>query len=112
MPILRSKAPLRISLAGGGTDVSPYPEQKGGAVLNCTIDKFAYATMRVDKDGRGRTRVRSLDYNLTVDYERGSHLAFDGKLDLVKAALRILHPNSSASPEAADSISLSLHSDA
>ena len=40
MAIFRSKAPLRISFAGGGTDVSPYPEEKGGAVLNCTIDKF------------------------------------------------------------------------
>ncbi|MHB1932224.1 MAG: GHMP kinase, partial [Thermoplasmata archaeon] len=112
MPILRSKAPLRISFAGGGTDVSPYPEQKGGAVLNCTIDKFAYASMQVDKDGQGRTRVRSLDYNLTVDYERGSHLVFDGKLDRVKAALRILHPGPDAGQTTADSITLALHSDA
>ncbi len=112
MPILRSKAPLRISFAGGGTDVSPYPEQKGGAVLNCTIDKFAYASMQVDKDGQGRTRVRSLDYNLTVDYERGSHLVFDGKLDLVKAALRILQPGPDAGQTTADSITLALHSDA
>ncbi len=52
MQILRSKAPLRISFAGGGTDVSPYPEEKGGAVLNCTIDKFAYVTLEAEP-GRG-----------------------------------------------------------
>ena len=63
--LIRAKAPLRISFAGGGTDVSPFAEQEGGAVLNTTIDKHAFATLEprdddiyhiVDLDGDAEAR--------------------------------------------------------
>jgi D-glycero-alpha-D-manno-heptose-7-phosphate kinase len=110
MAVFRSKAPLRISFAGGGTDVSPYPEERGGAVLNCTINKFAYATLEATPGDGGNVSVESLDYNLTINYHKASDLLYNGELDLVKATLksfRLPTPDGGK-----DALRLFLHSDA
>lgn len=50
--IYRSRAPLRLGLAGGGTDVSPFSEEQGGFVLNATVDLYAQAILEPRNDGR------------------------------------------------------------
>jgi len=86
--IIRSKAPLRLSFAGGGTDVPPYPQERGGVVLNATINKYAYSSLRPDAEAA--LTVKSLDYDVVAKYRTGADFDFNGQLDLVKAVARRL----------------------
>jgi len=85
--IVRSKAPLRVSFAGGGTDVPPYPKERGGVVLSSTINKFVYSSL-IPQKGRNEIKVNSLDYNTTVKYETEEDLQYNGKMDLVKSVIK------------------------
>jgi len=102
--LIRAKAPLRISFAGGGTDVPPYPEKEGGCVLNATINKYAYGTLRPREDNQ--IKIESLDFGISVNYDVDAELIYDGKLDLVKAAIKKLEGQDSTG------FNLFLHSDA
>ena len=50
--IIRSKTPLRLGLAGGGTDVSPFCDEFGGCVLNVTINMYSYCTLKPTKNNK------------------------------------------------------------
>jgi D-glycero-alpha-D-manno-heptose-7-phosphate kinase len=84
--VIRSKAPLRISFAGGGTDVPPYSSEQGGAVLSATVDRYAYCTIspRSDKE----ITIKSLDFGKVERWSaNGDMLRYDGNLDLIKAVV-------------------------
>jgi len=104
--IIRSKAPLRISFAGGGTDVLPYAAEQGGVVLSATIDKYAYGSLRQRND-RSIT-VQSLDYDIVAKYELDEEMRYDGELDLVKAVINVMCPGNGHS----NGWDFFLHSDA
>jgi D-glycero-alpha-D-manno-heptose-7-phosphate kinase len=79
---IRSRAPLRLGLAGGGTDVSPYCDEYGGAILNATIGHYAYATIEpLDNE---TVEFASSDQRATTHYTNVARLLPDGNLDLLK----------------------------
>jgi D-glycero-alpha-D-manno-heptose-7-phosphate kinase len=80
--IFRSRAPLRIGLAGGGTDVSPYSELYGGAVINTAISHFACAD--IETIDQKVFIIHSTDGNILLETPLNKTLPVDGTLDLVK----------------------------
>jgi D-glycero-alpha-D-manno-heptose-7-phosphate kinase len=102
--LIRVKAPLRISFAGGGTDVPPFPEREGGHVLTATINRHVFGTLR-PRDNH-RIQIESADLGLTLDYSVAAAKQYDGNLDLVKAAIYNLGGNNSSG------FDLFLHSEA
>lgn len=80
--IYRSKSPLRLGLAGGGTDVAPYSDIFGGAILNATISMYAYAT--IEPIAGNKIILNSIDNNTVVENESQGELKIDGTLDLLK----------------------------
>ena len=79
----RARAPLRIGLTGGGTDVDPYASKKGGAVFNSTINRYAYCTITPTDDHK--LSVHSTDYGKYEAYLDGGPLPLNGNMDLVKS---------------------------
>lgn len=86
--IIRSKAPLRLGLAGGGSDVSPYSDIYGGLILNATINLYAYCTIEETNDDC--IHINSIDSECDESYPLSSHLDIDGKAILIKGVFNRL----------------------
>jgi D-glycero-alpha-D-manno-heptose-7-phosphate kinase len=85
MKIVRSRAPFRISFAGGGTDIPPYCLEHGGQVMSSTINKYMYISMEITN--KEKIKVISHDLDEIGEFEVGDY-DLDGKFDLVKATLQ------------------------
>ena len=79
---IRSKSPLRIGFAGGGTDVSPYSDIYGGAILNATINLYAQTTIELLNEDK--IIIESIDRGETEEFETGVALSINGTNSLVK----------------------------
>ena len=84
--IIRARVPLRISFAGGGTDVSPYTDEYGGAVLNTTISRFATVSLKPRADSK--IVVNSIDFDKTVHYDLAEDFSLEGQFALIEGVIK------------------------
>ncbi len=95
--IYRSKAPLRIGLAGGGTDVNPYSDLYGGAILNATVALFASANIEPLQENI--IILQAIDQKEEQRFEWTDRLPIDGKLNLLKGVYNRIQNDYGLSPE-------------
>ena len=80
---VRARAPLRLGLAGGGSDLSPYCDTYTGYVLNATIDKYAYTS--ISHLSEANIRLASIDQDISIEFSSTEDFNLDKKLILHKA---------------------------
>lgn len=84
--LLRSRAPARIDFAGGYTDLIPFASKSAGAVLNAAINLYAYVTLQ-DLADDNSVNIHAIDFNRHIMIPDAGKVEYDGKFDLLKAAL-------------------------
>ena len=102
--IIRTKAPLRINLACGEIDIPLYSQTEVGCIICTTINKYAYGSLQPTKNNQ--ISIKSLDFDTFLNYRINEEIIYDGKLDLIKAAIIKFKGNRSKG------FDLLLHSDA
>ena len=94
--IIWSRAPLRLGLAGGGTDVAPYSDIHVGRVLNSTINLYAYANIEPRSDDK--IIFESFDLGIKEEFSNADLLETDGELALLKGVYNRIRSKYSLSP--------------
>lgn len=102
MATIRSQTPLRLGLAGGGTDINLYCDTYTGYVLNATISLFVHCTL-IER-GDNKIIFNSPDTGGYCEYESTLNLENDGKLDIFKAVYNRIVKDYAKKP-----LSFSLH---
>ncbi len=83
--LLCSKAPTRISFAGGGTDIPEIAAQIGGCVTSASISRYVLATL--EKRGDKKISMRSVKMDGTEELVVTDKIKYDGRLDLIKSVV-------------------------
>ena len=83
MKRVRSRAPLRLGLAGGGTDVAPFCNIYGGKLINITMSRYAYTLIESKEDGQ--IEFNSIDQNIKMSYQLDEEFKKDRKVILLES---------------------------
>lgn len=88
----RARSPVRISFGGGGSDLTHFFSELGGAVINTTISLYSHATLRLRNDSRIMVSSRDLGQTLEAD-ELSMALSQPGDFGLIQALLKTISPD-------------------
>lgn len=88
--VLRSRAPTRISFAGGGTDVPPYCDEKGGCVVSAAINRYAHSTLEPRNDKE--IHIESGDFLKKIRFSDVGSITYNKDLDILKVAVKKMCP--------------------
>ena len=81
-----TRAPVRIGIGGGGSDLPAYYRQYGGRVVNATVNRYVYVVLSSNR--RGSVQLTSSDFSAFLNFEDGADLGRSGDdLSLVRACL-------------------------
>jgi D-glycero-alpha-D-manno-heptose-7-phosphate kinase len=88
--LVRSRAPVRISFSGGGTDMSCYFSQRTGHALSTTINRHCYVSVAARADQQ--MSITSSDYHQSFHRDEVGNLDQDDQLGLIKACVKVMEP--------------------
>jgi D-glycero-alpha-D-manno-heptose-7-phosphate kinase len=88
----RSRSPVRISFGGGGSDLTHYFADAGGAVINTTISLYSHATLRLRDDEKVIISSLDLGESLCAD-DLQSALKHEGRFGLIQSLIKAIHPD-------------------
>jgi D-glycero-alpha-D-manno-heptose-7-phosphate kinase len=89
--IIKTRSPLRISLAGGGTDFAEYFYDNSGLSISLAIEKYVYAVLKIRDDSE--IVIESNQQRQKIIYKNIKDIKYDGKLDIIKAPIKLLKPD-------------------
>jgi len=89
----RSRSPVRVSFGGGGTDLTNFFEQFGGAVINATLSLYSHASLQVRKDRKVYIESKDLDKSITLSNLNSKSGDIKG-FELILSVVRMIKPES------------------
>ncbi len=89
--IVRSRAPVRITFGGGGTDIPPYDKEHTGLCLGASIDNYVYSSLVPREEST--IEITSWDLSSKQKFNRLEELCYDGNGDLIKAVIKKMNPS-------------------
>ncbi|MBI5797502.1 GHMP kinase [Candidatus Woesearchaeota archaeon] len=88
---ITGRAPIRIEFGGGGTDLPSFSDRYGGCVLNATINKYAYASLKPTHSSE--VKLIQTETNESLLFKDAKDLTFNGDQDLIKAVIKRMKIN-------------------